>query len=82
MNVACINLPPLGDRREEVPILTERFLKTYSVQYNKPYAEMSPETMRRFMDCDWPGNVRELEELVKRAVALGKIREHGLDKVS
>jgi two-component system response regulator AtoC len=54
-----------------VPILTERFLKKYSVQYNKPYAEMSPETMRLFMDCDWPGNVRELEELVKRAVALG-----------
>jgi two-component system, NtrC family, response regulator AtoC len=71
LNVACINLPLLRDRREEVPILTEHFLKKYSVQYNKPYAEMSPETMRLFMDCDWPGNVRELEELVKRAVALG-----------
>ncbi|HEV3141878.1 MAG TPA: hypothetical protein VGY57_15240 [Vicinamibacterales bacterium] len=68
------------EQRNHNPI--RRFLKKYSVQYNEPYAEMSPETMRLFIDCDWPGNVRELEELVKRAVALGKIREHGLDKVS
>jgi two-component system response regulator AtoC len=71
LNVVSINLPPLRDRREEVPILTEYFLKKYSVQYNKPYTEISQDTMRLFMDYDWPGNVRELENLIKRAVVLG-----------
>jgi two-component system response regulator AtoC len=71
LNVVCINLPPLRDRREEVPILTEYFLKKYSVQYNKPTSDISAETMRLFMDYDWPGNVRELENLIKRAVVLG-----------
>src|SRR5438093_2538501 len=71
LNVVSINLPPLRDRREEVPILTEYFLKKYSVQYNKPCSEISQETMRLFMDYDWPGNVRELENLIKRAVVLG-----------
>jgi two-component system response regulator AtoC len=71
LNVVCINLPPLRDRREEVPILTDYFVKKYSVQYNKPCSEISQETMRLFMDYDWPGNVRELENLIKRAVVLG-----------
>jgi len=71
LNVVSINLPPLRDRREEVPVLTEYFLKKYSVQYNKPFQSMSDETMRQFMDYDWPGNVRELENLIKRAVVLG-----------
>src|SRR5436309_8949049 len=71
LNVVCIHMPPLRDRREEIPILTEYFLKKYSVQYNKPYCDLSPETMSLFMDHDWPGNVRELENLIKRAVVLG-----------
>src|SRR5262245_16303019 len=71
LNVVSIFLPPLRDRREEIPILTEYFLKKYSVQYNKPYSEISQDTMRLFLDYDWPGNVRELENLIKRAVVLG-----------
>jgi len=71
LNVVSINLPPLRDRREEVPVLTEYFLKKYSVQYNKPYQSVSDDTMRQFMDYDWPGNVRELENLIKRTVVLG-----------
>jgi len=71
LNVVSIFVPPLRDRREEIPMLTEYFLKKYSVQYNKPYTEISQDTMRLFMDYDWPGNVRELENLVKRAVVLG-----------
>jgi two-component system response regulator AtoC len=70
LNVVSIGLPPLRERREEVPILTEYFLKKYSVQYNKPYSEISPDTMRLFMEYDWPGNVRELENLIKRVVVL------------
>jgi two-component system response regulator AtoC len=71
LNVVAIALPPLRDRREEIPLLTEHFLKKYSVQYNKPYLEISGETMRLFMEHDWPGNIRELENLIKRAVVLG-----------
>src|SRR5881409_3311051 len=70
LNVVSIVVPPLRDRREEIPMLTEYFLKKYSVQYNKPYSDISPDTMHLFMDYDWPGNVRELENLIKRAVVL------------
>src|SRR5438093_387804 len=70
LNVVCINLPPLRERRDEIPILADYLMKKYSVQYNKPYAELSQETMRLFMDYDWPGNIRELENLIKRAVVL------------
>src|SRR5437667_7740120 len=71
LNVVCIQMPPLRERREEIPILTEYFMKKYTVHYNKPYSDISQDTMRLFMDYDWPGNVRELENLIKRAVVLG-----------
>jgi two-component system response regulator AtoC len=71
LNVVSINLPPLRERREEIPILSDYFLKKYSVQYNKPCAELSHDTMRLLMDYDWPGNIRELENLIKRTVILG-----------
>jgi two-component system response regulator AtoC len=71
LNVVSIQLPPLRERREEIPALSDHFLKKYSVQYNKPYSRLSEETMRLFMEHDWPGNVRELENLIKRAVVLG-----------
>lgn len=71
LNVVAITLPALRERREEIPLLTEYFLKKYSVQYNKPYTEIGRETMALFMEHDWPGNVRELENLIKRAVVLG-----------
>ena len=71
LNVVSINMPPLRDRREEIPLLCDYFLKKYSVQYNKPYTELSQDTMRLFMEFDWPGNIRELENLIKRTVVLG-----------
>jgi two-component system response regulator AtoC len=71
LNVVSITLPPLRDRREDIPLLVDYFLKKYCVQYNKPHAEISAETMRLFMGHEWPGNIRELENLIKRAVVLG-----------
>jgi len=71
LNVVSIMLPPLRERREEIPILAEYFLKKYCVQYNKPHSDITPDTMRLFMEYDWPGNIRELENLIKRAVVLG-----------
>jgi two-component system, NtrC family, response regulator AtoC len=71
LNVVTINLPPLRDRREEIPLLVEHFLKKYSVQYNKPLSSVSRELHHQFMHYDWPGNVRQLENLIKRMVVLG-----------
>jgi len=71
LNVVSIYLPPLRERREEVPLLCEYFLKKYAVQYHKAFSDVSQETMRLLVDYDWPGNVRELENLVKRTVVLG-----------
>jgi len=71
LNVVSITMPPLRERREEIPILCDHFLKKYSVQYNKPCAGLSNDTMQLFLEHDWPGNIRELENLIKRAVVLG-----------
>ena len=71
LNVVCITLPPLRQRRDEIPVLTERFLRQYAEHYNKPPIALASDTMRLFSEYDWPGNVRELENLLKRAVVLG-----------
>jgi two-component system response regulator AtoC len=70
LNVVTILLPPLRERREEIPFLTDHFLKKYAVQYNKPVTSVSPELSQLFMKYDWPGNVRQLENMVKRMVVL------------
>src|SRR5215472_7238049 len=71
LNVVCITLPPLRQRREEIPALTEYFLRRYAEHYNKAPIALATDTMRLFAEYDWPGNVRELENLVKRMVILG-----------
>src|SRR3954451_16720318 len=71
LNVVAITLPPLRERREEIPLLCDYFLKKYSVQYNKPCVDLSRDTMQLLVEYDWPGNIRELENLIKRAVVLG-----------
>jgi two-component system, NtrC family, response regulator AtoC len=71
LNVVCITLPPLRQRRDEIPRLTEFFLAHYSQHYNKPPLAMATDTLRLFAEYDWPGNVRELENLLKRMVILG-----------
>jgi two-component system response regulator AtoC len=71
LNVVCITLPPLRQRREEIPLLTARFLQQYAEHYNKPPIALAGDTLRLFAEYEWPGNVRELENLVKRAVVLG-----------
>jgi two-component system, NtrC family, response regulator AtoC len=71
LNVVCITLPPLRQRREEIPPLTEHFLRQYAVHYNRTPLGLATDTLRLFAEYDWPGNVRELENLVKRIVILG-----------
>ena len=71
LNVVCITLPPLRQRRDELPALTKFFLRQYSEHYNRPQLGLATDTMRLFSEYDWPGNVRELENLIKRIVILG-----------
>ena len=71
LNVVCITLPPLRQRKDEIPALSALFLEQYAEHYNKQPLVLAQDTLRLFSEYDWPGNVRELENLVKRAVILG-----------
>ena len=71
LNVVCITLPPLRQRRDEIKELAETFLRQYTEHYNKPPLALATDTLRLFVEYDWPGNVRELENLIKRTVILG-----------
>ena len=71
LNVVCITLPPLRQRRDEIPELTRIFLRQYGEHYNKPPQALASDTLRLFAEYEWPGNVRELENLIKRTVILG-----------
>jgi len=70
LNVVSLQVPPLRDRRDEIPLLADSFLKKYSRQYNRPHAKLSPKTLAMFQQYHWPGNVRELENFLKRIVIL------------
>jgi two-component system response regulator AtoC len=71
LNVVTISLPPLRERRDEIPLLAEHFLRRYSLEYGREYRPISEPLLEGFMRYHWPGNIRELENLVKRMVVLG-----------
>jgi two-component system, NtrC family, response regulator AtoC len=68
---ACLRLPPLRDRKEDIPLLVESFLTKYAAEFNRGRPTLSPRTLRRFLDYAWPGNIRQLANVVKKIVALG-----------
>jgi DNA-binding NtrC family response regulator len=70
LNVITIDLPPLRQRREDIPLLVQFFLKKYSEENDRPVRRIIPEALRPLMSYSWPGNVRELENVVERAVVL------------
>ncbi len=70
LNVIGVQLPPLRDRREDVPLLTDYFLRRYCEENGKPARRFTISAMKLLIDYDWPGNVRELENVVERAVVL------------
>jgi len=72
LNVVPIYLPPLRERREDIPLLVEFFLKRYSEQNRREVRRVHPEAMRLLREHDWPGNIRELQNYVERAVVLGE----------
>jgi two-component system response regulator AtoC len=71
INVVNIVLPPLRDRKEDVPLLVDYFLTRYSEMYNRERVKISPRLTEMFLNYSWPGNVRELENNIKRFVILG-----------
>ncbi|GAH70290.1 unnamed protein product, partial [marine sediment metagenome] len=75
LNVIPIHLPPLRDRKEDIPLLAGHFLARYSRQMGKNVTGISEDAMRFLTDYNWPGNVRELENTVQRAVALSRDSE-------
>lgn len=70
LNVVNIDVPPLRDRREDIPLLAKHFLDYYSAKNNRIFMDFSSEAMEALINYDWPGNVRELENTVERLVVL------------
>jgi Nif-specific regulatory protein len=71
LNVVSITMPPLRDRREDIPLLATYFVQKYTREANRPVVGISPETHTLLKRYDWPGNVRELQNALERAVVLG-----------
>jgi len=68
LNEVAIILPPLRDRREDIPLLIEHFLQKYYPMYNKEYRPLSTTAQELLQNFDWPGNVRQLENIIKQIV--------------
>jgi DNA-binding NtrC family response regulator len=79
LNVIHLKLPPLRDRREDVPALLLHFMERYCKENAKPPREFTQAAMKLMMDYDWPGNVRELENVVERAVVLSTLERVDVD---
>jgi len=77
LNVLSIYLPPLRERRSDIPLLVRRFVQDLTKQHDRPFRGMTSEAMQLLMDAPWPGNVRQLRNLVESMVVLapaGEIR--------
>ena len=70
LNVIPINLPPLRERREDVPLLVQRFIEHFCERHKLDLKTISPQVTKALMAYEWPGNVRQLENIVERMVAL------------
>jgi len=70
VNVISVHLPPLRERKEDVPLLLDHFLRRYCEENSRPPRRFTSAALKLLMDYDWPGNVRELENVVERAVVL------------
>jgi len=81
LNVVPITLPPLRERKEDLPALAHHFMQRFSLETKKKFTEITEEAQEKLLAYDWPGNVRELANVIERAVVLGhgpKITPHDL----
>jgi two-component system response regulator PilR (NtrC family) len=81
LNVVNVHLPPLRDRKDDIPLLVQHFVEKYSEENRKARVEVAPESLDAMMAYDWPGNVRELENVIERAVVLSTGRRLGPDLI-
>jgi len=72
LNVIAIHMPPLRERIEDIPLLAKAFVKKYCFEMNRKIAKVSPSAEKLLIDYKWPGNVRELENVIERALVIGK----------
>ncbi len=79
LNVISIDLPPLRQRREDIPLLVQHFLQKYSEENERTRRSIATEALRPLVSYSWPGNVRELENTIERAVVLSSDRDIGID---
>ncbi|HXZ80226.1 MAG TPA: sigma-54 dependent transcriptional regulator [Terriglobales bacterium] len=79
LNVITIDLPPLRQRREDIPLLVDYFLRKFAEENDRAVRQASPDMLRWLMDYNWPGNVRELENVMERAVVLSSGLTIGAD---
>jgi len=68
LNVISLTLPPLHNRKADIPLLARHFLDKYAAEFNRPAQDLSPGAYQKLLLHDWPGNIRELENVVERAV--------------
>ena len=81
LHVINVYLPPLRERKEDVPVLAHHFLEKYSRENDRPGLELTAEALDLLVDYDWPGNVRELENVIERAVVLSTGVRIGADLI-
>jgi DNA-binding NtrC family response regulator len=79
LNVITIELPPMRQRREDIPLLVEFFIRKFAEENERPVRQIAPEALRALIEYSWPGNVRELENVVERAVVLSSGPTIGLE---
>ena len=75
LNVVNINIPPLRERIEDIPMLVDYFIKKYCISMNKPPIPIDSGALKRIQEFDFPGNVRELENMIERAIVIGNGKE-------
>ncbi len=81
LHVVSIELPPLRDRKDDVPLLAQHFLAKYGSENRKPDLELAPDALDLLTAYDWPGNVRELENVIERAVVLASASTVGVELI-
>ena len=81
LNVVSLELPPLRERKEDLPLLVDHFLRKYAGELKKPLKRLTPDALDCLMSYRWPGNVRELENVIERAMVLSGGEQIGPDNL-
>lgn len=81
INVIYMRLPPLRDRKEDIPLLAESFIKHFALANGKKITGITPEAMQAFTDYSWPGNIRELRNIIERMVVLANDEKLHLENI-